>query len=183
MTRGSECYEEHEPPSGGEKDGQTPPFTLEQEKKRIKWERGRLGTKKRTCQVAGTLPSPSTPFDTLRLSSPSLPLPCLAPSCPPLAHSCSTTPSVTTTPIGRLLQPRSPRSARFSIASWRVLYKGFIIRSFPFHLYRARLGEIFSTSLFDSLYKFFFPFFIISNVTRILFRKRIMRLYTFSKYM
>lgn len=68
--------EKHERPIGGEKDGQTPPFTLEQEKKRIKHERGRLGTKKRTCQVAGTLrplPPPSTPFGFLRR-----PFPCLA---------------------------------------------------------------------------------------------------------
>lgn len=64
---------------GGRTDAAAP-FTLEQEKKRIKRERGRLGTKKRTCQVASTLRPPSTPFDTLRLSSPSLPSPCLAPS-------------------------------------------------------------------------------------------------------
>lgn len=164
-------YEEHERPIGGEEDRQTPPFTLEQEKKRIKRERGRLGTKKRTCQVAGTLrplPPPSAFF-----ADPSLTLPRTL--VPPLAHSCSTTPSVTTTPIGRLLQPRSPRSARFSTASRRILYKGFIIRSFLLHLYRARLGEIFSISLFDSLCKFS-SFSIISNVPRILFHKRIMRL-------
>lgn len=69
-------YEERERPIGEEKDGRTPPFTLEQEKKRIKHERGRLGTKKRTCQVAGTLrplPPPSTPFGFLRR-----PFPCPA---------------------------------------------------------------------------------------------------------
>lgn len=91
--------------------------------------------KEKDLSGSGHPASPSTPFDTLRLSSPSLLLPrTLVPS---LAHSCSTTPSVTTTPIERLLQPRSPRSARFSIASRRVLYKGFIIRSFLLHLYRA----------------------------------------------
>lgn len=95
-------YEEHERPIGGEKDGQTPPFTLEQEKKRIKHERGRLGTKKRTCQVAGT---PCVPFHPLRHPSAFFAIPSLALSrtlVPPLAHSCSTTPSVTATPIGRL---------------------------------------------------------------------------------
>lgn len=134
-------------------------------RKRIRRGRGRLGTKKRTCQVAGTLrplPPPSTPFGFLRRS---LPSPCLAPSYPPLAHSCSTTLSVTTAPIGRLLQPRSPRSARFSTASRRVLYKGFIIRSFLPHLYRARLGEIFSICFIRFSPRIFFSsFFFFSSV-------------------
>lgn len=90
---------------------------------------------------------PASPFHPLRHPSAFFAVSSLAVPrtlVPPLAYSCSTTPSVTTTPIGRLLQPRSPRSARFSTASRRVLYKGFIIRSFLPHLYRARLGEIFS---------------------------------------
>lgn len=91
-----------------------PPFTLEQEKKRIKRERRRLGTKKRTCQVTGTLrplPPPSTPFGFLRR-----PFPCLAShprtSSRPLLFDDSF--RYYYSPIERLLQPRS---ARFSITS------------------------------------------------------------------